>query len=100
MNKRIKKVHAGWIVVLVSLLFCPACNRASAAEKITDVEKITDHRVVIKFDRTVTIVPLSEKFHGNVMMNMVRHPDGTIYLNGKDRGLMKSGCFCHPLLPF
>jgi len=84
MNKRIRKVNAGWMVVLVSLLFGPACNRASA------VEKITDHRVVVKRDRKITLVPLSEKFMGSVMMDMVRHPDGTIYLNAKDRGLMKS----------
>ena len=90
MDKIMRQMHAGWIVVIVSSLFCPACNMASAAKTIADVEKIADHRVVIKIDQTVTIVPLSEKFHGNVQMNMVRHPDGTIYLNGKDRGLIKS----------
>ena len=40
MNNRMRKMHAGWVVVLVSLLLCPGCNMASAAKTITDVEKI------------------------------------------------------------
>jgi hypothetical protein len=40
---------------------------------------VDDHRVVLLIDKKITIAPAGTPKRG--MMSMVRHPDGTIYLN-------------------
>ena len=82
MNRNIRKSQSGWDVILVGLLFCSASNTAWAAETITD------HRVEVKIDERVSIVPPSDE--GRAMLGMVRHPDGTIFLNTQRQGLYKS----------
>ncbi len=69
----------GLFVVVLSL--CVGCGSMIAAG-------IDDHRVKVKIDRRISIVrPSSET---RAMLGMVRHPDGTIYLNTQRQGLYKS----------
>ena len=49
---------------------------------------IDDHRIEVKIDRRISIVPPSSETRA--MLGMVRHPDGTIYLNTQRQGLYKS----------
>jgi len=51
------------------------------------VEDVEDHRIEVKIDGRVNIVPGSDT---RAMLGMVRHPDGTIYLNTQNQGLYKS----------
>ncbi len=61
-----------WLTLF--LLISPACQEATQeAEK-----EGMDHRVTVKIDRLVTIVPAGAS--KRAMMAMARHPDGTIYL--------------------
>ena len=55
------------------------------------VQGQNDHRCKIKIEKEMTIVPAAPDF-GRAMMNMLRHPDGSIYLNTQTQGsLYKSG---------
>ena len=47
----------------------------------TIVAAVEDHRVVLKIDREVKITPAGAT--KRAMMSMVRHPDGTIFLNAQ-----------------
>ena len=58
---------------IMALSLCVGCGSMIAAG-------IDDHRVEVKIDRRIVIVPPTKGF-GRAMMGMVRHPDGSIYLN-------------------
>ena len=49
---------------------------------------IEDHRVEVRIDERISIVPPIKETRA--MLGMVRHPDGTIYLNTQNQGLYKS----------
>jgi len=49
---------------------------------------IEDHRVEARIDERISIVPPIKKTRA--MLGMVRHPDGTIFLNTQRQGLYKS----------
>ena len=67
---------------IMALSLCVGCGSMIAAG-------IDDHRVNMKIDRRVIIVPPTKGF-GRAMLGMVRHPDGTIFVNTQTRGLYKS----------
>ena len=50
---------------------------------------IDDDRVNVKIDRRVAIVPPTKGFD-RAMLGLVRHPDGTIFVNTQTLGLYKS----------
>lgn len=50
--------------------------------------RIEDHRVEVRIDRRIRIVPPVKETRA--MLGMVRHPDGTIFLNTQRQGLYKS----------
>ena len=83
MNMIISNTYSGWTLILVTLLFCTACNMSLAADSIAD------HRVNVKIDGRITIVRPTKGFE-RAMLGMVRHPDGTIFVNTQTLGLYKS----------
>ena len=82
MNRDIRKSHARWVLILVGLLFCSISHATWAAETITD------HRVEVKIDERINIVP--PNYSVQATLGLVRHPDGTIFLNTQRHGLYKS----------
>ncbi len=66
---------------IMALLLCIGCGSMIAAG-------IDDHRVEVKIDGRIIIVPPSSETRA--MLGMVRRPDGTIYLNTQRQGLYKS----------
>jgi len=71
----------------VGLFFMALSLYVGCGEMI--VEAVEDHRVEVKTDRRVTIVPPTKGF-GRAQLGMVRHPDGTIFVNSQTLGLYKS----------
>ena len=75
------------VLVLGLVVSCLSlCSQGSAGG--TAPSEVTDHRVEFKIDKRVVIAP--EKLGvSRAMMSMVRHPDGTIFLNTQNK-LFKS----------
>ena len=66
---------------IMVLSLCVGCGSMVAAG-------IDDHRVEVKIDGRISIVPPSSETRA--MLGMVRHPDGTIFVNTQRLGLYKS----------
>ena len=67
---------------LITLLVCWSCVMVLALGD-------NDQQVEVKIDKRVTVVPPGSEV-GHAMLQMVRHPDGSIYVNMHALGLFKS----------
>ena len=68
------------VVLFLTLIVLPlpfGCEASPAAKAALEVK---DHRVEVEIDKEITIVPPGTGLD-RAMMSMVRHPDGSIYLN-------------------
>ena len=72
------------VLFTMTLYLLAAC--AAVAE--TSIE---DHRVEVRIDERISIVPPIKETRA--ILGMVRHPDGTIYLNTQNQGLYQSRNF-------
>ena len=67
---------------IMALLLCVGCGSMIASGN-------DDHHVNVKIDRRAAIVRPTKGF-GRAMLGMVRHPDGTIFVNTQTLGLYTS----------
>ena len=67
---------------IMALLLCVGCGSMIASGN-------DDHHVTVKIDRRAAIVRPTKGF-GRAMLGMVRHPDGTIFVNTQTLGLYTS----------
>ena len=63
--------------VMISFLGLTACS----------VQAENNHRINVVIDKETTIVPAADNFE-RAMMSMVRHPDGSIYLNTQTQAVL------------
>ena len=72
-------------IVLFRVLSCVLCLVFALSSFSVQAEN--DHRVEVEIEKEMTIVPAAPGF-GRAMMNMLRHPDGSIYLNTQTQGAL------------
>ena len=80
----IRKVGLALVVTVLCLFL--GCQ---GSPELKSPPEVMDHRVEVKIDKTEVIAPPGSGI-GHVMMSMVRHPDGTIFLNTQSGPLYKS----------